>query len=229
MAKQRKSGYICVANVHMLVEAYDNENVKIAVNNAQIITPDGVPLVFALKMLYNIKQDRVAGMDLFPELLKELEKNKLKVFLYGSTNEVLKKVNDRIKREFPNLNVVGSFSPPFRNLTPKEKQDIIKLINNSEANLVFVSLGCPKQELWMYEMYGKINSTMIGVGGAFPVYAGIVKRAPKWMQDVGLEWFYRFMQEPRRLFKRYAYTNSKFIYLFTKEYFKVKKENIKNA
>ena len=217
LAKLKKSSYICVANVHMTIEAYDDKNFQEVVNNAIITTPDGMPLVKALKTFYNIKQDRVAGMDLFPDLLKEAEKNNLRVFLYGSTDNVLNMIEKKAKELFPKINIVGSYSPPFRELTEEEKRKIIVKINEVEPHIVFVSLGCPKQEKWMAEMYGKINSLMIGVGGAFPTFAGLQKRAPKWMQDLSLEWLYRLWQEPRRLFKRYTYTNIKFSFLYMKE------------
>ena len=218
LAKTKQSNYICVANVHMTIEAYDDKSFQQIVNNAIITTPDGMPLVKALKFLYGIEQDRVAGMDLFPDLLKEAEKENLSIFLYGSTEDILNKIKEKIEKIYPNLNVVGFYSPPFRNLTETEKEKIIEMINSLSPNIVFVSLGCPKQEKWMAEMYGKINSLMIGLGGAFPVFAGLQKRSPKWMQKLSLEWLYRLLQEPRRLFKRYFYTNTKFLYLVAKEY-----------
>jgi len=222
LAKEKKSNYICVANVHMTIEAYDDTKFQNIVNNAVITTPDGMPLVKALKFFYNIKQDRVAGMDLFPDLLKKDEEHNLKIFLYASTEEILRKIKEKAQKLYPNLNIVGSYSPPFRELTEKEKEKIIKLINSTQPNIVFVSLGCPKQEKWMAEMYGKLTALMIGVGGAFPTFIGLQKRAPKWMQNLSLEWLYRLAQEPRRLFKRYAYTNIKFIYLFVLELLKIK-------
>jgi N-acetylglucosaminyldiphosphoundecaprenol N-acetyl-beta-D-mannosaminyltransferase len=222
LAKEKKSNYICVANVHMTVEAYNDKKFQDIVNSAIITTPDGMPIAKAIKIFYNIEQDRVAGMDLFPDLLKEAEKHNLKIFLYGSTDEILNKIKEKAKNLYPNLEIIGFYSPPFRELTEEEKKAIINYINSLEPNIVFVSLGCPKQEKWMAEMYGKINALMIGVGGAFLTFAGTQKRAPKWMQDLSLEWLYRLFQEPKRLFKRYAYTNTKFLYLFTKELLKQK-------
>lgn len=222
LAKKKKSNYICVANVHMTVEAYNDKKFQDIVNSAIITTPDGMPIAKAIKVFYNIEQDRVAGMDLFPDLLKESEKHNLKIFLYGSTDKILNKIKKKAKNLYPNLEIIGFYSPPFRELTEEEKEAIINYINSLEPNIVFVSLGCPKQEKWMAEMYGKINALMIGVGGAFLTFSGTQKRAPKWMQDLSLEWLYRLFQEPKRLFKRYAYTNTKFLYLFTKELLKQK-------
>ncbi len=218
LASHKVSSYICVANVHMLVEAYRDKEFANVVNSADIITPDGMPLVWALRLLYGIKQERIAGPDLMPEILKMAENKGRSVFLYGSTQKVLNQIVSRIKREFPNLKISGYISPPFRRLTKKEQEDIISKINNARADIILVSLGCPKQEKWMAQMRGRIASVMIGVGAAFPIYARELKRAPVWMQKIGLEWFYRFMQEPSRLFKRYAVTNSVFLYLLIKTY-----------
>jgi len=220
LASKRKSSYICAANVHMTVEAYKNKGFQQVVNNANLVTPDGMPLVHALKLLYGIKQDRVAGMDLMPDLLKKAEAEGLPVFFLGSTKEVLDMILERLSLEHPDLKIAGVYSPPFRPLTAKEHEGIENILNNSGAAIIFVSLGCPKQEMFMARMKGRVNAVMLGVGAAFPVYAGLRKRAPRWMQRLSLEWLYRLGQEPRRLFKRYAYTNTLFIYLLLKELLK---------
>jgi N-acetylglucosaminyldiphosphoundecaprenol N-acetyl-beta-D-mannosaminyltransferase len=217
LAKKKQSSYICVANIHMLVEAYLNRDFAEIVNNADIVTPDGMPIVIALQTLYKIKQERVAGMDLLPDLLKEAEKQQFKIFFYGGTEEMLDKTKEYINAKYPSLTNIDFYSPPFRLLTATEEKNIVQQINEFEANLVFVVLGCPKQEKWMATMAGKINAVMIGIGGALPVIIGLQKRAPLWMQKNSLEWLYRLMQEPRRLFKRYFITNSIFMYLIIKE------------
>jgi N-acetylglucosaminyldiphosphoundecaprenol N-acetyl-beta-D-mannosaminyltransferase len=221
-AIKHQSTYVCVANVHMTIEAYWDSNFAKAVNNADIVTADGMPLVLALKALYGIKQERVAGMDLLPSLLKQAEEAELGVYFYGGTTEMLEKTKDYIKVNFPKLEKVSFESPPFRKLTDEEETDCIHRINESGAQLIFVALGCPKQEKWMASMKGKINACMIGIGGALPVLVGMQKRAPEWMQRWSLEWLFRLMQEPRRLFKRYFITNSLFIYLFVIQYIKLK-------
>lgn len=217
LAEARMSSYVCVANVHALMEAHSSPSFAKICYEANIVTPDGMPIMWALKWLYNIKQDRVAGMDLLPDLLKEAEKRELSVFFYGSTQAMLDQTNHFIKNKFPALRIAGLYSPPFRELTPAEEIDISNIINNSNAHLVFVILGCPKQEKWMSVMKNKINATLIGVGGALPVFIGAQKRAPKWMQNAGLEWFFRLGQEPGRLWKRYLTTNTSFIYYLIKE------------
>lgn len=218
----RESSYTCIANVHMLVEAYSNVSFARIVNDANIITPDGLPLTWGLKLLHGIKQDRVAGMDLLPDILKEAEKLTIPVYFYGGTENMLSLIREIMPKRYPNLKMAGMFSPPFRDLTEAELSLTAEFINNSGAKIVFVILGCPKQELWMGQMKNKINATMIGVGGALSVLLGIQKRAPVWMQDNGLEWLFRFFQEPRRLFKRYAVTNSIFIYLLCRELIRIK-------
>ncbi|MFC6860088.1 WecB/TagA/CpsF family glycosyltransferase [Zunongwangia atlantica] len=216
-AINKKSTYTCVANVHMLVEAYDDKDFAAVVNNADMVTPDGMPLAKGLKYLYGIDQDRVAGMDLLPNLLKEAEDKKVKVVFYGGTKLTLDKTKEFCDVNYPNLDIVGLISPPFRALSEEEEEGYAQLINESEAGFVFVSLGCPKQEKWMANMKRKINACMIGIGGALPVMVGLQNRAPVWMQKTSTEWLYRLFQEPNRLFKRYAYTNTLFIYLMLKE------------
>ncbi|WP_034919492.1 WecB/TagA/CpsF family glycosyltransferase [Gillisia sp. CAL575] len=221
-AVAKKSTYTCVANVHMLIEAYNDIAFASIVNNAEVVTPDGMPLAKGLELLHGEKQDRVAGMDLLPDLLGISEKENLKVFFYGGTQEMLDQTKSYCNKEYPLLDIAGVISPPFRSLTLEEENEYIERINSSDANFVFVALGCPKQEKWMASMKGKINACMIGIGGALPVMIGMQKRAPKWMQNASLEWLFRFGQEPKRLFKRYFYTNSLFLFLFSKEYIKTK-------
>ena len=215
-ADSRMSQYTCVANVHMLVEAQNDRDFSSVVTNADIIAPDGMPLSWALRLLYGVRQERVAGMDLLPDLLRQAESTSTPVFFYGGNEELLDKTKAHLDQHYTALNIAGMYSPPFRDLTFTEESDVVQRINTSGAKLVFVILGCPKQEKWMACMKGKINAMMIGVGGALPVMIGMQKRAPKWMQKLSLEWLFRLGQEPRRLFKRYAITNSFFMLLFVK-------------
>lgn len=221
-ANSQESKYACVANVHMLVEAHTEPDFAKVVRNANIIAPDGQPLAWALRLLYGIKQERIAGMDLLPDLLQQAEKHKVPVYFYGGHEDLLEKTKDHIHTNYPSLPVAGLSSPPFRPLTRKEDLDTITEINGSGARLVFVALGCPKQEKWMARMQGQINAAMIGIGGALPVMLGDKTRAPLWMQQSGLEWLYRMGQEPKRLFGRYAITNTKFLLLLLKCYINLK-------
>lgn len=221
-AESGKSDYTCIANVHMLVEAYKSASFAQIVSEAAVITPDGKPLTWALRMLHGLKQERVAGMDLLPDLLLVAEKKNLPVFFYGGSGEMLQQTRHYLQAVYPHLVIAGMHSPPFRPLTSMEEEEMVKKINHSGAKLVFVVLGCPKQEKWMAGMKGRVHAFMLGVGGALPVLIGMQKRAPKWMQAGGLEWLFRLGQEPRRLFKRYAVTNTVFLYLFVKAYLRQK-------
>ena len=217
-AETRVSHYACVANVHMLVEAYTDYDLANVICNADIVTPDGMPLTWALIWLYGIRQERVAGMDLLPDLLLRATEKRMPVYFYGGDEALLEKTNNYIRNNYPDLVVAGLYSPPFRSLTEAECDDIVDRINDSGAKLVFVILGCPKQEKWMASMFDRINAAMIGIGGALPVMVGMQKRAPKWAQEAGMEWLFRLWQEPYRLFRRYAVTNSLFICLLAKAY-----------
>jgi len=223
LARMGISSYVCVANVHMVVEAHNDCEFAAIVNGADLVTPDGMPLAKSMWLLHGITQERVAGMDLVPDLIAAAERDGLSVFIYGSTEIVLDAVLKRIERDYPGLRVSGAYSPPFRQLSHDEDNSVVTRINNSGSNIVLVALGCPKQEMWMAAKRGQINAVMVGIGGALPVYAGLQRRAPQFMQRLSLEWFYRLLQEPRRLFKRYLITNSTFLYLLARSYLLVKK------
>ena len=220
LAVRQASSYVCVANVHMCMEAVKSKTYAKAVNCANLVTPDGMPLAKAIQLLYGVKQDRVAGMDLLPDLLAEAEQKELGVFFYGGTTSMLVQTKLFVNANYPLLSNQHYYSPPFRPLTVVEEKKVVESIKASGAHLVFVALGCPKQERWMASMKGRINACMIGIGGALPVMIGMQKRAPKWMQQLSLEWLYRLAQEPKRLFKRYLITNTLFILLFTKQIIK---------
>lgn len=210
--KKRKTEYICFANVHMTMEARNNKEFSVAVNNAGLVLADGAPIAKSFSWLYNTKQSRVAGMDFMPAIVDAAAKEKLTVFLFGTTEEMLAKISQKIHRDYgPDL-LAGYYSPPFRQLSVEEEDEIIEMINCSGANLVLVALGCPRQEKWMAKHSSRIQATLLGLGAAFSVFAGVQKRSPSWMQKAGLEWAYRLGQEPGRLFMRYLTTNSQFIY-----------------
>ena len=221
-AHQRLSKAVCVANVHMLVEAKCNQGFARVLHRADMLTPDGMPLVWVTSRLRKQRQDRVAGMDIMLSLCEKAAHENISVFFLGSTPDVLWNMEQRLKREYPNLNVVGMESPPFRPLTREEDDALVERINSSGAGSVLVSLGCPKQEWWMYNHKGRVKAVMVGLGGVFPIFAGEKKWAPVWVQKNGLEWLYRLVQEPRRLWKRYAKTVPLFLLLAFKQLVKVK-------
>lgn len=219
-ATQRRSAMICVANVHMFIEAQKSDAFLQMVNSADMVTPDGKPICWALSLLNGVKQERVAGMDLLPSLLQQLDEKNMSAYFYGGSQQMLDATRAYLSVKNPGLKIAGSYSPPFRNLEEAETTAIIDTINKAAPHILFVVLGCPKQEKWMYQNRQRLRTVAIGVGGALPVLTGMQKRSPKWMQDAGFEWLYRLGQEPRRLFKRYATTNSRFIAIVAKESFK---------
>ncbi len=226
-ATLRLSKYVCVANVHMLMEAHWQDKLASVLNDADLVTPDGMPLVWMLKLMGEASQDRVAGMELMLALCKKASAQNVSVFFVGSQQAILDQMKARFDREFPNLKIAGMEPLPFRPLTKEEDEALIKKINDSGAGLVFVSLGCPKQEYWMAEHKGKIQGVTIGLGGVFPVYAGIQKWAPRWVRESGFEWLYRLVQEPGRLWNRYSKTIPPFLWLAAKQLLKEYSVNLK--
>ncbi|WP_020532278.1 WecB/TagA/CpsF family glycosyltransferase [Flexithrix dorotheae] len=216
LSANKFSSYVCFANAHMVVESYKDPDFNTVLNNADLVAPDGGPISKMIKVFHKKNQQRVCGMDLVPALLEEAEKRGKSVYFFGTTDEVLDTIRKKAETHVPNLKIAGTYSPPFRNLSQEEKEDIIKMINDSEPDLLFVALGCPKQEKWMAEHMGKVNACMLGVGQAFLTYAGLEQRLPKWARNLSIEWMYRFYLEPKRLWKRYLVTNSFFILLFLK-------------
>lgn len=216
-ASSHQSKVVCVANVHMLTEAYCHPELSDVLKSADLVTPDGMPLVWMLRLMGAHKQNRVAGMDILFSLCQLAPKRNISVFFLGSEPSILEKMRKKLECKFPELKIAGMEPLPFRPLTPAEDAAIIQKINESGASLVLVSLGCPKQEYWMHQHKGKIQAVMIGLGGVFPVLAGEQKRAPQWIRESGLEWLYRLIQEPRRLWKRYSTTNTLFIWLALKQ------------
>ncbi len=210
-AKGRESRYVCICNVHVVVTAKQDHKLRRVVNEADIATPDGMPLAWVLRRIGFQRQERINGPDLMWRLCGQAAEKKLSIFLYGSKLETLQRLTNNLKTAFPKLVIAGVYSPPFRRLSDEEDREMIDLINGSGAHIMFVGLGCPKQEFWMAAHREKIRAVMIGVGAAFDYHSGTVKRAPLWMQRSGLEWLFRLMCEPKRLWKRYLVTNSLFL------------------
>lgn len=216
-ASDRESKTVCVANVHMLMEAHWNKDFGSILKNADLVTPDGMPLVWMMRQMGASYQDRVAGMDILLALCQQAQTQNLSVFFVGSQTEILSRMRQRLEQEFPKLNIAAMEPLPFHPLSAIEDANLINKINSSGAGVVLVSLGCPKQEYWMAQHKNKIQAVMIGLGGVFPVYAGIHKRAPRIVRDLGLEWLYRFLQEPHRLGRRYIQTIPPFMWLAAKQ------------
>lgn len=213
----KESRYVCICNVHSVITASKDLEFYNVVENADMATADGAPVAWMMRRMGASNQQRINGPDLMWRYCALAEQQNQTVFLYGGTKETLVLLQDRLFKAFPRLHVAGVMSPPFRQLTDKEESEIIEQINRTAPGVVFVSLGCPKQEFWMARHRGKINSVMIGVGAAFDYHAGTIKRAPLWMQNSGLEWLHRLMSEPRRLWRRYFVTNTLFVLKATRQ------------
>lgn len=207
-----KGNYICVSNVHTTVMAHEDKTYRLVQSSGAMRLPDGKPLSIISKLKGFKDAQRVTGPDLMEEIFKISEEKKYTHYFYGSTEETLYKLEKKLKIKYPKLKIVGEYSPPFRKLTEEEDIKIVEDINKVKPDFVWVGLGAPKQEIWMYEHKIRINSLMIGVGAGFDYHSENIKRAPKWMQKYSLEWFYRLMQDPKRLFRRYIETNIKFIF-----------------
>ncbi|MCW6037315.1 WecB/TagA/CpsF family glycosyltransferase [Spirulina subsalsa FACHB-351] len=216
-AQQHMSKSVCVANVHMLMEAHWHPDFAQILNDSDLVTPDGMPLVWMLRLLGATTQDRVAGMDILLKSCTLAQYCGVSVYFVGSHPEILAQMREKLQQQFPQLEIAGMEPLPFRPITPAEDSALIAKINQSGAGLVFVSLGCPKQERWIAQHKGKIQAVMVGLGGVFPVYAGLLKHAPEQMRQMGLEWLYRLVQEPQRLWKRYTETIPPFLWLAAKQ------------
>lgn len=213
----RTSAYVCCANAHMLVEAHRDPGFRQILAEADLVTPDGGPVASVAGWRGSHPQERVAGMDLVPALLAEAARRGQSVYFYGTTDEVLAAIVARAQRELPTLRLVGTCAPPFRALTPAEETAHVAAINAADPDLLFVALGCPRQERWMAAHRGTVRACMLGVGQAFLVYAGLEQRLPTWARRLWLEWAYRLWLEPRRLWRRYLVTNSRFLYLMARQ------------
>lgn len=218
LGSSRRSSYVCCVNAHMTAESRDPA-FKEVVNGADLATPDGMPVLLAMRWLNGVKQERVAGNDLMPALLEQAAENGLSVYLYGGSEEVQAEIMKRARSLHPTIRFAGSYAPPFAPLESFDLDREAERINSSGARIILVSLGCPKQERFMHAMKGRVNGVMLGLGGAFLLFAGVDTRAPAWMRRFALEWLYRLWLEPRRLWKRYLVTNTVFIVLFIRSWF----------
>ncbi len=221
--KKKQSHFVCVAATHLLVEAQNNKILQKNINKSLVTTTDGMPLVWIAKLRGQKEANRVYGPDLMLKLCALAAKKQYKIFLLGGANGQGQILKTKLLNKFPNLKIAGFSNTPNRPIPEKENQKNIQQINKNQAQIVFVGLGCPIQEKWMTENYKKLNSAVcIGVGAAFDFISGKVKQAPMWMQKSGLEWFWRLIQEPKRLWKRYLFLNLIFIKSIFKEEIKKK-------
>ena len=221
--EELRGHYICVSNVHTTVTAYRNPQYRAVQNGAAMNIPDGKPLSIVQRMGGEKDAGRVPGPDLMPELFALSEKKGSRHYFYGSTQETLDALKERLAEKYPEMTVAGMYSPPFRPMTEEEDREAVERINAAKPDFIWVGLGAPKQEKWMAEHEGRLCGVMLGVGAGFDFHAGTVKRAPKWMQEICMEWLYRIGQDPKRLLVRYLDTNFSFVFDLMKEGLKGKK------
>lgn len=208
------SHYVCVANVHMCMESFDCPEFRRVVREADLVVPDGRPLVWGLKLLGAPEALQVRGSDLLLRLCSDAAVSGVPIGLYGGTPESLRDFESFLLQRFPQLEVACRISPPFRPLTEAEDHADVLQINASGARILFVGIGCPKQENWMAAHRGLVKCVMVGVGAAFDFFSGRKRHAPRWMQQAGLEWLFRLANDPRRLWKRYLKHNPRFLFYF---------------
>lgn len=215
--EELRGKYVCISNVHTTVMAYREEAYRKIQNGAAMNLPDGKPLSIVAGMRGYKEAERVPGPDVMPELFALSEKKGYRHYFYGSKPETLQALREQLLKKFPDLCIAGMYSPPFRPLTAEEDEEVISRINETRPDFIWVGLGAPKQERWMAAHEDKVKGIMLGVGAGFDFHAGTVRRAPKWMQELCLEWLFRLMQDPKRLIPRYMDTNFSFVYYVIRE------------
>ena len=207
--EQLRGKYICVGNVHTTVMAHDDPQYHTVQADAAFVLPDGGPLSGYSRKHGFPEAERVTGPDLMLELFAISKEKGYRHYFYGATEETLQSMKEVLERDYPGIQIAGMYAPPFRALTPQEDAQIVAKINESRPDFIWIGLGAPKQEEWMYQHMGQLQ----GVGAGFDYLAGYIKRAPRWMQRMSLEWLYRLLQDPKRLWRRYFTSNVKFICL----------------
>jgi N-acetylglucosaminyldiphosphoundecaprenol N-acetyl-beta-D-mannosaminyltransferase len=213
-AQAGESCYVCAANVHMTMEVYDSPEFANVVNNSALVTPDGMPLVWALRALGIKNASRIYGPTLTLHVCKAAACEGVPIGLYGGKSESLAAFAEFLQKRFPGIQIPCQILPPFRPLTPEENAAYTQQIVDSGARIILVGIGCPRQEFWMAAHKDCIPAVMLGVGAAFDIHSGRVKQAPSWMQKSGLEWLFRLFMEPKRLWKRYFKHNPRFVLFF---------------
>ncbi|MGH2802692.1 MAG: WecB/TagA/CpsF family glycosyltransferase [Thermoleophilaceae bacterium] len=220
LVETRGRGYVCAAPVHALMEARDHTEVLEALRGSTLVVPDGMPLVWAANLLGEGLGDRVYGPELMLRYSDRCVERGHRVWLYGGRDQgALVQLALSMRRRHPGIKIVGGYSPPFRPLTDEEEDEVVRQVNESRPDVLWVGIGVPKQEKWMARMRDRLEvPVMCGVGAAFDFHAGRISMAPRWMQERGLEWIYRIAQEPKRLLPRYLYTNPRFVAAFARQY-----------
>lgn len=216
--KQKHKTYVCIAPVSTIMDCQDSEEYRSVINSSGMTTPDGMPLVWTGKLRGKKEISRTYGPDLMPALCDLSQDRGYKHYFYGGTQESLTYLKQRLTDQYPKLNVAGSHAPAMLNIKEKEDQNVIDAINEAQPDILWVGLGSPKQDYWMSIHRPELNvPVIIGVGAAFDFLSGAKKQAPRWVQRSGLEWLYRLVSEPKRLWRRYLIGNTRFIWLLIKD------------
>ena len=224
--KERKKVYVCVAPVSTIVDSQSDHEYKKILEEADMVTPDGMPLVWTAKLMGDKSIERTYGPDLMLAVCEAGQKKGYRHYLYGGTESACSLLKNVLKRNFPDIIICGSFSPPFKITYIQERKEILDEINRLNPDVLWVGLGSPKQDYWMRHHRDRLDvPVMIGVGAAFDFLAGTKKQAPRWMRKAGLEWFFRLCSEPQRLWKRYLVGNTRFIFLLIGHLLKVRSGN----
>jgi N-acetylglucosaminyldiphosphoundecaprenol N-acetyl-beta-D-mannosaminyltransferase len=217
-AAARESGYVSACSVHGAIESFDDENYLRVINGSRLNTPDGMPLVWALRLFGEKCADRVYGPNLMLKVCEKAAAAGVSIALYGGTRESLNDLQKNLLGKFPRLSIACVISPPFRLLTEQEDWAYTRQLRESGAGIIFVGIGCPRQDYWMKEHEHLFDAIQVGVGAAFDFHAGRTKQAPTWLQPLGLEWLFRVIMEPKRLWKRYIRIVPRFAVLFPLQY-----------
>jgi N-acetylglucosaminyldiphosphoundecaprenol N-acetyl-beta-D-mannosaminyltransferase len=211
-AQRAESRSVVFATVHMVMEAFDRTEYRLCLDAMDVITPDGMPLVWTLRLMGNRRACRVYGPDCTLMMLQQAANEGIPVGFYGGTEVSLQKLITRLKERHPGLRVAFQWAPPFRDLSAEEDEEVTQMIRESGVRFLFVGLGCPKQEKWIYQHLGRVPAVMFGVGAAFDFLSKTKAQAPRWMMAIGCEWLFRLASEPRRLARRYVKNNPRFVY-----------------
>jgi N-acetylglucosaminyldiphosphoundecaprenol N-acetyl-beta-D-mannosaminyltransferase len=209
----RNCHFIAVTNIHGVMEAQHDDSFKKVLTSADLVVPDGMPLVWLGRLRGHGVKRRVYGPDLLRDFMRQTQGKAYSHFFFGGAPGIPEEVAAKLTVQFPGLRVAGTYSPPFRPLSAEEDESVVQMINHAEPDVLWVGLGCPKQERWMYEHSDRIKvPVIVGVGQAFDLHSGTKRPAPTWMREHGLEWLFRLLQEPRRLWRRYLVYGTEFLW-----------------
>ena len=224
MVEEGGPHFVCVNSIQDVMIAQEDERFRRIVNNADLATPDGWPVVWAIRANGHPQPTRVTGPDLMLKLCERSVKTGHKHFLYGGAEGVPELLQKKLEERFPGIQIVGGYSPPFRPLTPEEDEDVVKMLSESGADYLWIGLSTPKQHFWAEEHLGRVDiPVMFTVGAAFDFHSGRIERAPEWMRDHHLEWMHRSIKEPKRIGRRYVKYVPGFVYRFPQQYLGLKR------